>query len=101
MNETDRSETSPAGGPPLDCGVRPLVERLRERVLHKHGGIGDAWKHHWNLTEHDSELHSDAANNIERLRDMLSECRVALMWPGGPAQTFLDRLDAAIEGHNV
>jgi len=24
MNETDRSETAPAGGPPLDCGVGPL-----------------------------------------------------------------------------
>ena len=37
------------------------------------------------------------ALTIERdaLRELLCECRIALMWPGGPAQAFLDRIDAA------
>lgn len=30
------------------------------------------------------------------LRDLLSDCRIALMWPGEPAQEFLDRIDAAM-----
>lgn len=31
----------------------------------------------------------------DALRELLCECRIALMWPGGPAQAFLDRIDAA------
>lgn len=32
----------------------------------------------------------------EQMRALLAECRIALMWPGEPAQEFLDRIDAAI-----
>lgn len=48
------------------------MERLRQRTLPKHGGReADSWAHHWNLTPGDSELHAEAAHEIERLRDVL------------------------------
>lgn len=42
-----------------------LVERLRRRTLVHHGGES---KYGWNLTEGDSELHVEAATEIEALR---------------------------------
>jgi hypothetical protein len=56
---------------PADEGRRSseglgLVERLRLRTLVQHGGP-KGMDYGWNLQEHDSELHRDAADEIERL----------------------------------
>jgi hypothetical protein len=45
--------------------MNDLVERLRRRTLVHHGGES---KYGWNLTEGDSELHVEAATEIEALR---------------------------------
>jgi hypothetical protein len=37
-----------------------VEQRLAARILVKHGGLGDPWRDHWNLTENDSLLHKDA-----------------------------------------
>jgi hypothetical protein len=58
-----------------------LLAKLRERVLPADGGTADSWKHHWNLTPLDSQLHRDAADRIESLereRDALQ--RVVDEW---------------------
>lgn len=45
--------------------MNDLIERLRKRTLVHHGGES---KYGWNLTEGDSELHIEAATEIEALR---------------------------------
>jgi hypothetical protein len=50
-----------------------LVERLRKRTLVHHGGES---KYGWNLTEGDSELHVEAATEIEALRSQLAHWKV-------------------------
>ena len=50
-----------------------LVERLRRRTLVRHGGES---KYGWNLTEGDSELHVEAATEIEALRTSLAHWKV-------------------------
>ena len=50
-----------------------LVERLRRRTLVHHGGES---KYGWNLTEGDSELHVEAATEIEALRTSLAHWKV-------------------------
>jgi hypothetical protein len=64
-------ETATAVGAPFERGVMPqptIVERLRRRTLVCHGGES---KYGWNLTEGDSELHMEAANEIEKLLALL------------------------------
>ena len=53
--------------------MNDLVERLRRRTLVHHGGES---KYGWNLTEGDSELHVEAATEIEALRSQLAHWKV-------------------------
>ena len=50
-----------------------LVERLRRRTLVHHGGES---KYGWNLAEGDSELHVEAATEIEALRATLAAAQI-------------------------
>lgn len=47
-------------------GLAGMVERLRLRTLVQHGGP-KGMSYGWNLTENDSELHRDAAEQLTRL----------------------------------
>lgn len=53
-------------------GLRPersdVLAQLRLRILREHGGLGDGWRDHWNLTPGDSLMHREAVAEIERLR---------------------------------
>ena len=54
-----------------------LLLRLRQRVLHTHGGNADALTHHWNLTENDSAMHKEAADRIAELESLLAAASIA------------------------
>ena len=57
-----------------------IVEKLRMRMLVQHGGPR-GMDYGWNLQEHDSEMHRDAADEIERLRAFARD--VLNAWPHG------------------
>ena len=85
-----------------------LVERLRRRTLVHHGGES---KYGWNLTEGDSELHVEAATEIEALRAMLAtaqiHCDMAVSllaeWcvDVGPERHGLGRLGRELQSRDV
>ena len=82
---------------PLDGAVRPLVERLRQRTLPKHGGREeDSWNHHWNLTIGDSELHRDAAAELERLNKWCDEFADAQLKERAACEAHLQAMRDAI-----
>lgn len=64
-------QTAPARAGQVEPTVRPLVERLRMRTLVQHGGPR-GMDYGWNLQEHDSELHREAADEIERLERLVA-----------------------------
>jgi len=46
-----------------------VVDFLRRRVLKEHGGTGNEWDDHFNLTRTDSLMHVAAISEIEKLRN--------------------------------
>ena len=65
-DNTTQPEKNDAVAGPVQRAVRPLVERLRLRTLVQHGGPR-GMDYGWNLQEHDSELHRDAAECLLEL----------------------------------
>lgn len=51
-----------------ECGAEDITDRLKVRVLAEHGGKGEAFRDHMNLTRGDSMMHAEAAAEIELLR---------------------------------
>ena len=52
---------------------RGVIAQLRLRILREHGGVGDGWRHHGNLTHGDSLMHREAVAEIERLQGVADE----------------------------
>ena len=61
-----KARQTPAVAGPVQHAVMPLVESLRLRTLVQHGGPR-GMDYGWNLQEHDSELHRDAAECLLEL----------------------------------
>lgn len=51
-----------------------LIERLKQRTFPEHGGP-ETIMHGWNLTHGDSELHKACIDEIQKLIDVLNECK--------------------------
>jgi hypothetical protein len=49
-----------------------IVDYLMSRVLKEHGGMGDEFLNHFNLTKTDSIMHLAAAEEIKMLRHAMS-----------------------------
>lgn len=56
--------------------VEYIIVKLRQRVLAKHGGTAEPFRHHTNLTEGDSVMHREAAHVIEGLTKGLAAVEV-------------------------
>ena len=77
-------------------GLAGLVERLRLRTLVQHGGP-KGMSYGWNLTEGDSELHRDAAEQLTRLA---GERQVLAQWISD-ALAVLETIDAEDEDEGL
>lgn len=78
MNKTE-SDSSAVQRPADEDRVGPpsVRYRLAKRILVVHGGVGDPWRDHWNLTENDSLLHKDALAEIDALYALLRSTSAA------------------------
>ena len=78
-----------------------IVDRLRLRSFEEHGGPGGIMTG-WNLSEQDSELHRDAADEIARLREALIRAKkwggMQGGWHGGTAVDLADWISNGMTG---